>query len=196
MSANVRTRTFCCCLPVRFGVFVITILGMLGGTLLAVVGWLQTIKLQGMLPKTNEVALYIHASLYTLLAILSLFGFVGAIIKNRTMISIFFMMFVGHLVFSIFSGSFALYNIFNVSAGDAIQKCLNTPNSEGQQATEEDCNRGYTLLKALAVTIFIVVWLLQIWGCVITNNYISQLDDEEEAKGRWPKADVETGSRV
>jgi len=193
-AIHVRSRTFCCCLPVRFGVFILTILGMAGGTLLAVAGWLQTIRMQGMLPKTNEIALYIHSSLYSLLALLSLFGFVGAIIRNRTMVSIFFMILVGHLVFSIFSGAFALYNIFNVTASDAIQKCISTPNADGQQVSEEDCNRSYTVFKIIAVTVFVLVWLLEIWGCVITNNYISQLDEEDEAKGRWPKSDVENAS--
>jgi len=131
------------------------------------------------------------------------------------MVSIFFMILVGHLVFSIFSGSFALYNIFNVSASDAIQKCLDTPDADGRPNTEEDCNRGYSIIKGIAVTIFILVWLLEICtsflsheyrrsaltythtgGCVITNNYISQLDEEDEAKGRWPKADVETAPRA
>jgi len=191
---RVRSRTFCCCLPVRFGVFILTILGMAGGTLLAVVGWLQTIRMQGTLPKTNEIALYIHSSLYSLLALLSLFGFIGAIIRNRTMVSVFFMILVGHLVFSIFSGAFALYNIFNVTSSDAIQKCVSTPNAEGQQLTEAECNRSYTIVKAVAVTIFVLVWLLEIWGCVITNNYISQLDEEDEAKDRWPKSDVENHS--
>jgi len=147
-----------------------------------------------MLPKTNEIALYIHSSLYSLLALLSLFGFVGAIIRNRTMVSIFFMILVGHLVFSIFSGAFALYNIFNVTSNDAIQKCISTPNADGQPSTEEECNRGYTFFKAIAVTVFVLVWLLEIWGCVITNDYISQLDEEDEAKARWPKSDVENAS--
>jgi hypothetical protein len=78
------------------------------------------------------------------------------------MVSIFFMILVGHLVFSIFSGAFALYNIFNVTANDAIQKCATTPNAEGQQVSEEDCNRSYTIFKIIAVTVFILVWLLEI----------------------------------
>jgi hypothetical protein len=37
----VRSRKFCCCLPVRFGVFVIAILGIIGGGLVSLAGWLQ-----------------------------------------------------------------------------------------------------------------------------------------------------------
>lgn len=37
----VRSRKFCCCLPVRFGVFVMALLGIFGGGAVSVVGWLQ-----------------------------------------------------------------------------------------------------------------------------------------------------------
>ena len=87
------------------------------------------------------------------------------------MVSIFFMILVGHLVFSIFSGSFALYNIFNVSASDAIQKCLDTPDADGRPNTEEDCNRGYSIIKGIAVTIFILVWLLEICTSSLSHEY-------------------------
>ena len=36
----VRSRKFCCCLPVRFGVFCESLLGMAVGGLFAVGGWL------------------------------------------------------------------------------------------------------------------------------------------------------------
>ena len=87
------------------------------------------------------------------------------------MVSIFFMILVGHLVFSIFSGSFALYNIFNVSASEAIQKCLDTPDPDGTPSTEQDCNRGYSIVKGIAVTIFILVWLLEICTSFRSHEY-------------------------
>jgi hypothetical protein len=194
--SHVRTRTFLCCLPVRFGVFVLTILGIAGGTLLAVVGWMQTIKLQGELPKANEIALYIHSALYTILAVVSIFGFIGATIKHRTMVSIFFMILVAHLTFSVISGAFALYNIFNTVAAGAIDKCVNNVVDGQTPPTEADCKRGYDFFKGIILAIFIVVWLLEIWGCVITNSYIDQLDDEMAANDQYPKQpDVEIGHR-
>jgi hypothetical protein len=193
MSSTIRSRTFCCCLPVRFGVFVMTILGMVGGTLLAVVGWMATVRLQGLQPKSNEIALYIHSVIYTLLGVLSLFGFIGAIVRNRTMVSIFFMALVGHLTFSIFTGAFALYNIFHASNEDAIQQCV-TDGAGADGTSEGDCRRAYDIFKGIAVGVFILVWLLEIWGCVIAHEYVGQLDDEIEANGQWPKgSDVEVG---
>lgn len=39
------TRTFCCCLPARLGVFILMILNLVGGTLIAIVGWMQVSQL-------------------------------------------------------------------------------------------------------------------------------------------------------
>lgn len=55
----VRSRKFCCCLPVRFGVFVIAILGIIGGGLVSVGGWLQIKRLrefQTLVRKTKFVS--------------------------------------------------------------------------------------------------------------------------------------------
>jgi hypothetical protein len=198
MSAKVPSRTFCFCLPVRLGVFVLTILGMFGGGLLAVVGWMQSLKLQGTLPKSNEVAMFIHSGLYTLLALVSIFGFIGAIVRHRTMVYIFFVILVAHLTFSIFSGAFALYNLFHSIGDDAIQKCIDSAanTTDGQTPTSpDDCRHGFDVVRGVAVGVFILVWLLEIWGCFITNSYVNQLEDEMEANTRWPKQpDVEAGS--
>jgi hypothetical protein len=35
----VRSHTFCCCIPVRFGVFILSTLFSLGGGIIAVSGW-------------------------------------------------------------------------------------------------------------------------------------------------------------
>lgn len=171
-----------------------TIIGMLGGTTLAVVGWLQAVKMRGSQPHVNEIAMYIHSSIYTLLAVLSLFGFIGAIIKNRTMVSIFFMMLVGHFTFSIFSGAFALHNVFRSSTEDAMQQCV-PELTDPQGITVRDCFHNADIVKAIAIAIFIMVWLFEIWGCLIANSYVRQLDDEQESTRRWPKlaTDLEVG---
>ena len=38
----VRSRKFCCCLPVRFGVFVMSILGIIAGGVIGAIGWYKT----------------------------------------------------------------------------------------------------------------------------------------------------------
>jgi len=137
----------------------------------------------------GQIALYIHSSMYSLLGAVSLFGFVGAIIRGRTMISIFLTVLVGHLILSIFSGAFALYNIWNVQGSQAVQDCIKG-NADTPGQSQETCQASYDVVKGLSVAIFILIWLLEIWGCFIVNDYIGQLEDEEYA--RYPKvSDIE-----
>jgi hypothetical protein len=189
-SSTVRSRTFCCCIPVRFGVFVLTILGMLGGTTLAVLGWYESASLKGNLSKLNEISIYIFSVVYTILAIMSVFGFIGAIRRRRTLVSIFFSMLVAHLTFNIFSGIFMLYNLFHQEGDAAVQHCIQG-SGEAPGLSAADCQKGISVIKGIAIGVLLVIWLLEIWGCFITNSYVSQLDDETYAQ--WPKvgSDVE-----
>jgi hypothetical protein len=73
------------------------------------------------------------------------------------MISLFFMILVAHLTFSIFTGAFALYQIFNVTVPNAVQQCIDN----GTQSAS-DCQTAYNVAKGVIVAIFIIVWLLEI----------------------------------
>jgi uncharacterized membrane protein len=186
----VPSRTFCCCLPVRFGVFIITLLGMAGGVAFGGLGWYEVVKLKSQLTQFSQAALYIHAILYSLLAIMSVFGFIGAIIRSRSFVSTFFAMLVAVFTFSVFSGAVTLYVLFHREQESSIQQCV-TGTAEQPPYSLHDCQHGYNVIKGIAVGGFIVVWLLEIWGCFITNSYVNQLDDE--AVANWPKmgSDVE-----
>jgi hypothetical protein len=119
-------------------------------------------------------------------------------------------MLVAHTTFSIFSGAFVLYNLFNREGADAVQQCITGTATEAG-LSEAQCRHGFDVIKGIAVGIFIVVWLFEICqyflpattisvylftfylsgGCFITNSYVGQLDDE--AFVNWPKvgSDIE-----
>ncbi|KAG5721302.1 hypothetical protein E4T56_gene5305, partial [Termitomyces sp. T112] len=70
----VPTRTFYCCLPTRFGVVIVALIGLLGGGLIAVAGGLNSRQITG-----SRVSLGISIAVYSLLAFVSILGLVGAI---------------------------------------------------------------------------------------------------------------------
>jgi len=176
----VRSRKFCCCLPVRFGVFVIAILGILGGGLVSVGGWLQIKQLpESSLDQRNEVALWIQTIMYTLLAILSLFGLIGVFSKTRSFISVYATMLYGHLGFSIATGIFYLYTLFYQTGDNDIQSCIDGSTDD---IKKEACQKGFEIFRGVIVGVFVLIWLIELYGCIIVANYVSQLDEEEAAK--------------
>jgi len=167
-----------------------TILGSVGGSAIAVLAWIQTQKFKGQLSHTDEIALYVQAAIYTLLGLLSIVGFFGACKRSPTLISIYFSMLVAHLGFSIFSGAFTLYTIFHADVPAMLEQCVALSSDSVASAAargvtldpKKQCQKGLNLFKGISVAIFLLVWLVEIYGCFIVHDYSAQLDEEDFVK--------------
>jgi len=90
----VPSRNFCCCLPVRFGVIIIALLGLFVGGVVAIGGIYEATRLQNP-DTTTKVAYGIAITIYALYALMSLLALIGAIAKQRGLIRAFFVFFDG-----------------------------------------------------------------------------------------------------
>jgi hypothetical protein len=129
----------------------------------------------------------------------------GAIIRRRSFVSLYYRLLTFHLGFHIVIGAFNLYSLFHSEGDRDIQNCINNANngfvaSDGQQVTKEVCEKGFEIIRDIAVAIYVTValielcalfwcglsifwkWLRTIDGCIIVGNYVEQLEEEEAAK--------------
>ncbi|KIK67035.1 hypothetical protein GYMLUDRAFT_847490 [Collybiopsis luxurians FD-317 M1] len=173
MSYYVRSHTFCCCIPVRFGVFVISILGMGLGGLLAVAGLIQ-LKNIGDVPMSEKWPYIVQVVVYGLYAIISVTAFFGATCRNLSTIKSYAVVLAIHLVFSIASGGFSLYHYFKDSP-HVVADCIN---GSMDQIKIEACKQGEDVVKGVMVGVFIFVWLMELWGVFIVREYGYQLEEE------------------
>jgi len=174
----VRSHTFCCCLPVRFGVFLLSILALGGGGFLSAMGWIQISHLkQHPLGKTDEISLWVQTSVFSLLAVLAIFGFFGAMIKSRGMVSGFASGIAIHLGLSIAAGCFSIYTMFARNSQEALDNCINKADDDSD-ATVQSCKKGLILIKALVVAIYVLVWFIQLYAYFVVERYVDQLDEE------------------
>jgi hypothetical protein len=184
----IRSRKFCCCLPVRFGVFVMAVLSLGLGGLASFGGWKEVMKAkQNNLSKRDEITLYVQTVMYTLLAVISLFGLVGTFIKRRSFVSLYSSLVAFHLGFHIVTGAFTLYSLYHKDGERDVQNCINGAtnpiNGEaGEKLTKEVCEKGFVVLRTIAVVIYVIVVLVELYGCIIVSNYVEQLEEEEAAK--------------
>jgi len=182
----VRSHKFCCCLPVRFGVFVMSLGALLLGGLVAVAGWIQVKNLpQHPLAQGDENALYIYSVMFSILALVGGFGFIGTLSKQRGLVSLFGSLLAFHLGVSIATGIFTIYTLFKRNTDEALANCIN---GSTDQTLIDSCHEGLKILKIVVVAGYVVTWLIELWGCLILNSYVKQLKEEEMANVVVPNA--------
>jgi hypothetical protein len=155
------------------------LLGIVGGGFIAAAGWLQISQLsKHPLGGRDKIALVVQTIMYTLLALLSFCGMIGTFNKSRSLISVYSTMLYTHLGFSIVTGAFYLYTLFHQAGKTDIQKCIDN----SADGAAEACKKGFGVIRAIIVVVFIIVWLLELYGCIIVSNYTDQLDEEKGIK--------------
>ncbi|KAJ7267527.1 hypothetical protein C8J57DRAFT_367799 [Mycena rebaudengoi] len=186
---HVHSRKFCCCLPVRMGVFIMTILAVLGGGIVAVAGWIQVKNLRKETgEKSDERAIYIHAIMFSILALIGFFGLVGTIAKRLRLVSLFSTMLSFHLGFSIGTGIYTMYIIFKRNSADAIRDCMNDENNKN--FTEDQCKSALKIAKGFIIGIYVVTWLIELYGCIIADQLRQATEGREEGQNdrEYPRA--------
>jgi len=156
------------------------IFDILMGGLVAITGWVAVEHFirDSPLSHQDEIALCIQSVMYTLLAVVSVFGFVGAVIRSPTLVSLYSSMLIGHFVFNLIIGAFSIYSLFHPESSELSLECANlAPNDIGRQL----CTNGMTTLKGLMIGFFILMWIIQLYGIIIVLNYVEQLDEESAA---------------
>jgi len=157
-----------------------SLIAMVGGSFVAAIGWIQVSQFSNHpVEKSEEIALWIHSSMFSLLGLLAVLGFIGCLIKSRGMVSSFAVALAIHLGFSVASGIFTLYTVFKQSPQDVVDKCVN---GSTEDSVIESCKNGVGLMKGLLIAIYIITWLIQLYAYFVVERYVDQLDDEEMAK--------------
>ena len=173
--AQVKSRTFCCCIPVRAGVILLALLGFLGGGCIAAVSIIGLKSSKGI-----EKSMGLQVAAFIILSLVSLLGLIGGIARKLILVRIYFGLVIFQLAFSMAAGIFAIYRVFKESPS-YIQQCL-MPNESDAESIAKNCKQGLDLIKGLMITAFIFAWLLQMGCCVIVHRYGRQLEEEEETR--------------
>jgi len=180
MSTSVRSNKFCCFLPVRLGVFVLSLLAMVGGSFVAGIGFIQIAGSSvNPIETSDKVAIWIQSIMYTILAIVGAVGFIGTLIRRLFLISSFSLVLAVHLGFSVASGVFSIYTMFTRDSSGVVNQCVVNAVTQGAAVTTKDCQTGVAVMKGVMVVIYVVTWLIQLYAYFIVERYADQLEAED-----------------
>ncbi|CCL99516.1 uncharacterized protein FIBRA_01534 [Fibroporia radiculosa] len=177
--STVRTRKFCCCLPVRFGVFCSALIGVAYSTAFCVLGWLEFhryVTKQTQLDKDEVIGLVAFALSYTFMLLFSVMGLIGSIGAIRAFVKGYGVSLATNTVVTIGIGIFMCWRLFHT---DRTECDLNAT-QEADKAVEWVCQKGFDIIRIILVVILVLVWLFQIAGCAIVFDYAGQLAEEDE----------------
>ncbi|KAI0360803.1 hypothetical protein OH77DRAFT_1493188 [Trametes cingulata] len=180
----VRSRKFCCCLPVRFGVFCESLLGAVAGGFFAVGGWIivhEMLKgtLNPPLSGSEKTAAWLLAVISTIVTLVSFLGIVGSIWKIRSLVSLYAGAITFATVLDIVVGIFGIFQLFHGEGASQISKCeANAGKGVNQDFTNFACNASFKTARVIVVVLAVIFWLIAIYGCHIAFEYVGQLSEE------------------
>jgi len=198
---HVVSRKFCCCLPVRIGVFILSALGTISGFYGAYAIWYivaRTAKngtvseaqssLNGLssttfngykgvaLDKAQYYAFIVIGIITTMYALCSLAGFIGSILRKRRLVALYstllWILLTVNIGVAIYVGYVDIHNRGQIQS-DCQQWAANGT------VSDNGCDDGSHVSVAVEIISLIISLLFQLYGCIIVKRYVEQLSEEQ-----------------
>jgi len=177
-------RHFCCCIPVRAAVFISSLLSLLGSGLAAgAFFWLvHTVdtrpdllnNAQVKITSGARVGLIVAGVIFAIIAAISLFGFIGSVIRNRRMVKAYSILIWICFLFSLALTIFTSYLVFSKSS---LIQCYD------KDLNEVSCSSVFSTGRKIGFLVSnIISLLIYLYICIVIRRYVDQLEDEQVYK--------------
>jgi len=202
-TPSTKSRHFCICIPVRFGVFFLSFWSLVASGVVAGFIWFalaQGAQANVVIANNLKVGLIVAGVIYTLFALISLAGLVGALIRSRALVRTFSIFLWFQLLVSLaylIAFSIALFDkplqnrlitecVSQTSTGSAIVQSTakSAKSAKDTQLTPDQIRAGcaspFTTNKPAFFVAFAVFFLLTLYSCIVVRRYGKQLRAEQE----------------
>lgn len=169
-----RSQTFCCCLPVRVGVMVISLFTLLLSGILMIILWFLVSDSEGSL--TSLAPLIAFALLQTFLFIFSVTGFSGSVVRKQSFIVPYAYFLYIHLVVNIAVAAYFLYEVTSLQSNAVLHACENTVRDAGAQ---EQCKDLFDTVVGVYVGVVGLLLAIETYGALIMARYVHQIKNEK-----------------
>jgi len=134
---------------------------------------------------TGKIAFIVAGSIMTVVALISLFGFVGAILRKRRFVKAYAWLSWIVFLINLAGAGFYFYAVF--SGKNLFPGCkFQDPNDNN---VERDCTIALPLWeKAVSVTLVILELFVALYIAVVIGRYVDQLEDEQYSHSEYKLA--------
>ncbi|KAJ2931484.1 hypothetical protein H1R20_g5627, partial [Candolleomyces eurysporus] len=172
-------KTFCCCLPVRFGVIAMSAIGILVAGLLSIVLWFQ-VSAPAASMTTGERAAFVVAGLVeTILFLASILGFVGSIVQKQSFIQTYAYILYGHFFLNIGAAAYLGYVVIDFQRNATRVGCDETIIDDEAQ---NDCRGLLRITATVYIVIAAIVLLAELYGAIIVTRWLNYVQRDKREK--------------
>lgn len=159
------------------------LLGITLGGLISIAGWIQVHNADS--GKVNvaadqHAALWILSITYTWMTLVSVVGLVGSIGRFKSCITFYAYTVAVETLLIIAAGVYFLHTLFHQRGASDVKNCVGNTTGDIGDVKEWVCQKGFDVLRIVAVVIFVIVWIFQLVGIFIVFDYRGQLREETE----------------
>ncbi|KAK0460996.1 uncharacterized protein EV420DRAFT_1529601 [Desarmillaria tabescens] len=166
---------FCCCLPVRAGVIAMSLLGIILPGILTIILWYEVASTPDL--TSGERAGFVLAGLLeTFLCVVSILGFVGAIVRKQLFVRIYAYFIYVHFFINVGVAAYLLWLITHFSENAATKACQDTIKNTG---TQEQCIGILQIASGVYFVIAALILLVEMYGAIIVARYLNQIQREK-----------------
>jgi len=173
---------FCCCLPVRICVIIMSLLGIILSGLLSIVCWFEVSRGDA-LTSEQRAAFIGGAIVSTLLLLISIVGLVGAIVRKLTLATTYAVGLYIHFLINLIVATYLLFVILHTTHTDTVALCQNVLVN---QQSKDQCNSIFDSIRRLYAGIAFSILTVELYGAIVATRYVYQLRGEKR-EARMPK---------
>ncbi|KAL4073987.1 hypothetical protein J3A83DRAFT_4232795 [Scleroderma citrinum] len=166
-----HSNSFCCCIPVRIGFMLMTVLTFLVTGAISVIIWFE-VSHSYQLSTNERVAFILIGIAESLLFLFSIAGFVGAVARKQSFVMLYTYFLYTHLVLNVIVGIYFLVTIRKGNRQQLVDYCASV--FTGTSA-ESNCTSLTSIPTYVFIAIVVLLLLLELYGTVIATRYVYHL---------------------
>jgi len=174
---------FCCCLPVRICVIIMSLLGILLSGVLSVILWFEVSRGVDSFTSKQRAAIIGGGIVETLFFLISIVGLVGAIVRKLSFITPYAVGLYIHFLINLSVAIYLLVFILRTTNADIVTLCQNALKD---QQSKHQCSSLFDSIRGVYAGLASFILVVELYGSIVATRYYYQLRGEKR-EARMPK---------